>query len=299
VPGLANEVALQLVSDYNGIGRMVHGMRESKRGIFFWTVENSVFNVRWRAKILAVLVMLPLLSCSGTWRGVGAVSLGSGEFRFGLSANQTKGLDWDELRMPNRPNRHPELVGITDEDVKELSTALFAELELSRRLRLAAPGPPPPTQVRDLEVISNDDGSISLTWSYTNPGDYNQDGSVSIEDVASLAEHFFHSLDEATGWPDAIDEVVDGDESGIIDLGDLIVIAEGLFTVVAGYKVIGAEDRFGPYTEFLDVPLFEATGDGRKGFIEGPIFSAPSYVSVVPYDYEGNLGPQSNPVPTS
>jgi len=52
----------------------------------------------------------------------------------------------------------------------------------------------PPTgeanRVDDLAILDNGDGTFTLTWHYRNLGDYDQDGTVAVEDIIPLAEHF-------------------------------------------------------------------------------------------------------------
>mgnify|MGYP003924326213 CR=1 FL=1 len=157
----------------------------------------------------------------------------------------------------------------------------------------------PAGKVDDLSVIDNSDGTISLAWTYRNLGDYNQDGTVDIGDISILAEHFFDAFVEPEGWPHPVDEVIDGDGSKILDIADIVPLAENFFNNVAGYTVLGSATPEGEFSPFLDVPLSVATGDGFKRFTTHPISSPPAYVKVRPYDFGGNLGIASDPVSTA
>lgn len=62
------------------------------------------------------------------------------------------------------------------------------------------------------------DGITHLRWEYYNRGDYRQDGQVGIEDVASVAEHYWHKKYGGIWHP--IDEVIDGSYDGIVSSED-------------------------------------------------------------------------------
>ncbi len=66
--------------------------------------------------------------------------------------------------------------------------------------------------VEDLEIIDEGGGTFTLTCSYRNVGDYNQDGRVNIQDITPLARHFFHTNN------DPLDNVIDGTGDGTINI---------------------------------------------------------------------------------
>jgi len=180
---------------------------------------------------------------------------------------------------------------VDEELFESLKNGLIQELT-RRGLSKFTMTPPnsPAGKVNDLTVIDNGDGTIRLSWTYRNLGDYNQDGTVDIGDISILAEHFFDAFVQPGGWPHPVDEVIDGDGSKVLDIADIAPMAENFFTSVAGYTVLGSPTPDGEFTPFLDVPLSAATGEGFKRFTTEPIASPPLYVKVQPYDSTGAGG---------
>ncbi|MCB1217153.1 hypothetical protein KDL44_07155 [bacterium] len=73
-----------------------------------------------------------------------------------------------------------------------------------------------------------------LIWFHTNPGDYNQDGVVSISDLTPLGQNFGDSGPFAHSSAEA---VVDGDGNDEINISDLTVIGQNLGNEVMEYAV--------------------------------------------------------------
>ncbi|MEZ5337397.1 MAG: hypothetical protein R3F46_03955 [bacterium] len=73
-----------------------------------------------------------------------------------------------------------------------------------------------------------------LIWFHTNPGDYNQDGVVSISDLTPLGQNFGRSGPFAHSSAEA---VVDGDGNDEINISDLTVIGQNLGNEVMEYAV--------------------------------------------------------------
>ena len=81
-----------------------------------------------------------------------------------------------------------------------------------------------------------------LTWSYQNPGDYDQNGIVSISDLTPLGQNF-----RATGPfdPNTALWMVDGDGNGEINLADISVIGQNFGNSVSGYDLYAVPDGNG------------------------------------------------------
>lgn len=188
---------------------------------------------------------------------------------------------------------------------EELKFTLVKALE-SRYGKKITSRPPtgPANAINDLEAIDID-GTLHLTWSYVNVGDYNQSGKVEIQDIFSLADHFLHKRDESGSWNDPLDEVIDGDGSGKIDIGDVFPLADNFFNQVSAYLIFASQDgeSFAD-TEIASVPFSSATATlGRLRFTiqrpEGEYY----YVKLAPVDSANNQGEASNvspdiPMPT-
>jgi len=89
--------------------------------------------------------------------------------------------------------------------------------------------------VDDLTASINPDGTVLVSWQEKHPGDYNNDGRADVADIARVAELFFGTR-ESVGNP-GLFELVDGNADGVIDIGDVPVLAENFFTEVYGYSV--------------------------------------------------------------
>jgi len=184
-----------------------------------------------------------------------------------------------------------ELNGLTVPEGVEPSLFENLKSELVRQLQsrftekvVSTPPSGEGNEVPDLVVTDNGDGTVSLEWSYYNLGDYNQDSIADVADIATLAEHFFHSL-SGGAWNDSDDEVIDGNGDGVIDVADVSVLAEHFFQEVAGYVIEGAETEDGPFTEIGRVDFDDSVMGSRRRFIvpnvtiDGLIF-----IRVVPFD---------------
>ena len=173
--------------------------------------------------------------------------------------------------------------------------AIFESLkaEFSRILSARSSGrivstPPigPINRVEDLRVKASEDGGYVLSWSYKNVGDYNQDGTADVADIAKLAEEFLNPVSSENEW-------VDGNRDGQIDIADIPPLAENFFAECAYYVVEGSANVGGPYYTLGQVDLSEATGSGRKRFtyaLDGLVYTN---FRVVPYDSSGQPGEPS------
>ena len=152
----------------------------------------------------------------------------------------------------------------------------------------------PPTgeanRVEDLELINNGDGTYTLTWSYRNCGDYNQDGIVNIMDITPLAVHFNETAGETNEW-------IDGNADTVINIMDITPLAANFLTECAGYSIRGASTHPASLAETSEVETANfslASGEGRKRFNVQVPESAFGYIAVAPFDSAREFGELSN-----
>jgi len=154
----------------------------------------------------------------------------------------------------------------------------------------------PPTgeanRVDDLELIDLGDGTYTLTWSYVNVGDYNQDGIVDIKDITPLAVHFNEAVDETNEW-------IDGNADSVINIQDITPLAAHFFCDVAGYEIEGATVG-GDFSTFkmVDFPVgaWHAMPLQLEHTFSAGEAGALARFRVVPVDSWGELGIGSNEV---
>ena len=156
----------------------------------------------------------------------------------------------------------------------------------------------PPTgeanRVDDLAILDNGDGTFTLTWHYRNLGDYDQDGTVAVEDIIPLAEHFGETYESED--ISCVQAVIDGSGNGRIGIEDITPIAINFAASVHHYAIEGAAEEAGAYELVSEIAQDAGSGDGRLEYsavIESP---AALWHRVVPYDAENNPGEASNAV---
>jgi len=97
-----------------------------------------------------------------------------------------------------------------------------------------------PTTPQDISILDNGDGSFTVAFTYTNQGDYNLDGIVDVSDLLPIAENLFRQADTEEGFSDKRLAVIDGNQDRVIDVADVWPIAKNIFNQVLGYIVFGA-----------------------------------------------------------
>jgi uncharacterized protein YkwD len=158
-----------------------------------------------------------------------------------------------------------------------------------------ASAPPQGTASRalDLALVDIGGGNRTLTWSYRNGGDYDQNGTVGIADITPIAQRFGNDA----GGPNSAAGVVDGDGNGVVGISDVTPIAVNFGAVCASYRVQGLSSP-GTWEDVDAVPLSGATGGlERRQFSRSLGAPAHDYYRVVPLDNEGASGVPSSVVP--
>lgn len=112
--------------------------------------------------------------------------------------------------------------------------------------------------------LAYDDPTDTLTWSYYNLGDYNQDGIVNISDLTPVGQNWHVESPGGIGTPfppETLGSVIDGSGSGQIDITDLTPIGQNWEqSVTGGYRAYTSGDAG-------DIPAAAADGNGA-GVVE-------------------------------
>jgi hypothetical protein len=93
-----------------------------------------------------------------------------------------------------------------------------------RKVSVAGPPAAPSSKITDLAF----DGT-NLTWTYTQLGDYDQNGETNPSDLTPIAQHFKEASPGGVGtpWPKtAVQSIIDGDSNGEINPSDITPIAQ-------------------------------------------------------------------------
>ncbi len=208
----------------------------------------------------------------------------------------------DELAALETPT------GVDEELFQQLKDALgealqetrSGELQFATPLGVSRPGgresdrnvsTPPigePNRVTDLAITDNGDSTFTLSWHYRNLGDYDQNGTVDILDILSLAEHYGEEVPDDDD--NSLQAVIDGSGNGIVDIADITPLAMNYGANCAGYSIQTSDAGEGPFTEILSAPLSAASGEARRVFdVELPTDSS-GYARVLSFDCEGTPG---------
>jgi hypothetical protein len=198
--------------------------------------------------------------------------------------------------------------GVSPAVWRNLSGALCEMLQArldSGKTALRAPGSSL-SQAR----LTLDDVNHTLSWLYTNQGDYDQNSEVNAGDLVPLAKNF---LKTSGGGPFAeglLERVVDGDNNGEINAADITPIAQNLGRSLLSYNVYTSSDAAdlpasntapnGPGAQLLGT-LGQADGVGDShlvrlsyAFPSGAI-GATSLFWVRPNDAAGGAGEDGTP----
>lgn len=197
-------------------------------------------NIRLGLSIVVIAMLLALISCGG----------GHGAFQPALQSEPHLSADLQQAlqeldALPTPP-------GIDAAEFASLKAGL-RKLLIERgtnKFTSAAPGSSR-SKVTDLAVVPDGAGA-RFHWTYRNEGDYNQDGLVSIQDLALLGMNWGKDS-TAPDWDTA--QVADGSGNNKVELGDLTSIGANFLNRVTRYSLQHSDtpDPGGVWTEAADV----------------------------------------------
>jgi hypothetical protein len=154
----------------------------------------------------------------------------------------------------------------------------------------------PPSGPSASAQLSYSASSARLSWYYTAPGDYDQNGEVNASDLLPLAKHFNETSPGGAGtpWPaSAVQAQIDGDSNGELTLTDVTPIGVHWKERVEGYRVYRAtdpasyppqpDDANGPGTEFV-ANLALSSAEGNPG-LDRLLFSLQLVPTATPSHY--------------
>lgn len=180
---------------------------------------------------------------------------------------------------------------------EELKASLAAALAGFGEARFVSSAPQSDlSAVTDFSVQPNADNSASLSWTYKNQGDYDQNGEVNISDLTPIVVNFGASP-AGTNW--ANKSVADGDENGEVNLSDITPIAMNYSRTVGGYRLFSTATQFdeNSWVAVADVEFTVGEVPGglsRRAFeYELPNPQDGNYYRVAPF-HAGEVGPMSN-----
>lgn len=245
-------------------------------------------------RVILLLALLALaaaqLSCGGSHRRLGA--LGQLPLQIQQSQQQPRPQTLGEAlaQLDDMQVLH----GVKPEVFAQLKDALRSALTTNNQKPTTKLVSTPPTgaknAVPDLAFVDNGDGTISLTWSYYNLADYDQDGIVGVGDIIPLAQHFGEAVP-----PEDVNSLlalIDGSGNDVIDVPDVTPIAANFGIEVAKYDIQASPSQAGPFTSAQQV----AVGTGLDSATQRMHFAVvieptPQYwYRVVPLDAEGVAG---------
>jgi hypothetical protein len=188
--------------------------------------------------------------------------------------------------------------GVKPEVFKQLKDALNKALRAKGTSKISCTPPTNPVSaIPDLALADHGDGTMDLTWSHYNVGDYNQDGVVSVADITPLAMHFSETYDIETER-DSIHAVVDGSANGSVGIEDITQIAMYFGIEVDSYAIEASATAGSGYSLVIE----RGTSTGIDASTRRMRFSynftgvAGNWYRVVPRDSVDEAGIPSNAV---
>jgi len=249
------------------------------------TAKKGRPHMQW--KILVILPVIGLVSCGGGGsRELGDVryAISSAGHLSGSAVSKQPQGDFispvEALKVEKPASSDEAQAPVLAQLKRELEKRLFAK---GAGMLVSTPPIASANSVNDLTIVDNGDGTLTLSWTYKNVGDYNQDGFVDIADITPIAEHFFESADSTNNW-------IDGNGDRIIDVADVGPLAENFFVECTGYSILASDNPFVGYEEIASVPLSDAIREGALRFTEVVSLPVGNWVKVAPVDRYGATG---------
>jgi PKD repeat protein len=198
-----------------------------------------------RLKLFALILLYAILAVGcGTRTSVDEPS-------GGLSLNAALALG-DTLSLP----------GLDAGEQAQLREAWRRGVLSSGRSRITSAAPQ--LGPSDLTVTANGDGTATLSWTYANKGDYNQDSIVNISDLTPLGA-FLGETSTGDDWTRA--QVADGDGNNVITINDITALGGSYLNTITAYVI---EVNSGTaWSTLVEVPFSASTipdGGGRRTF---------------------------------
>jgi len=206
-----------------------------------------------------VVLTLLLLGCAGksvttiddgranAWSGGGAMAPPDSP----LPAGVYDALGASEIQ--SQLDRLPLPPGLDLAAYAQMKTALWHSLGAGGgAARYTATAPTTPDGgVNDLAVnVHFDEMSAVFTWSYRNPGDYDQNSQVNVADLTPLGQYFGATSADPL-WNLA--RVADGDGNGQLTIADITPIGANFLATVEGYALQRSDQPSNP-ASWADVP---------------------------------------------
>jgi hypothetical protein len=145
------------------------------------------------------------------------------------------------------------------------------------------------TRAKNLDLYQNDEQKWVLAWDYTNPGDSDQDGEVSISDLQPIAENYLERV--SNNWDDPLRNV-DGDENGEISSADIVPMAMNFDSQIWAYQIEMSDTSDGTYIVVGQLVLAEQNVQLNKAvrfeYTFGAQYVPHAWYRVVPILPNGN-----------
>ncbi|MBN1966461.1 MAG: hypothetical protein JW910_17555 [Anaerolineae bacterium] len=103
----------------------------------------------------------------------------------------------------------------------------------------------------------------TLRWTFTNPGDFDQNSEVGAADITPIAQYYL-ATSTGTDWPYA--QVADGDSNGEVNSADMVIIAQNYLNTLTGYAVQTSAEESGTYSDLTEIAFATSTVPASGGF---------------------------------
>jgi len=153
------------------------------------------------------------------------------------------------------------------------------------------------SRARNLDFTQNIEENWVLSWDYTNPGDNNQDGLVSANDLTPIGQNWLAKV--TNDWDDPLRNV-DGNRDGEINVSDITAIGQNYSAELAAYKIEMSEDGENDFITVGELLLGDMTiapGQAvRFEYTFGAQYVEGAWYRVRAMDTDMNIGPASEAI---
>ena len=168
-------------------------------------------------RLMLISIIVLSAACGGSGGDITAAR------EFDLAAFE---LELSALELPDGVD--PALWASLKDELRSAMTKAASE-------HAAADAPVSPySTVDDFAVQAEPDGTATLSWTYRNQGDYNQDKLVSVNDLTPIGQHF-NAREGDADWEKA--QLADGNRDGVVTVSDITPIGQNYQRRVEGYKL--------------------------------------------------------------